>query len=300
MTVPVATSDLPIGRQILLGDIGLHSMTPEQMAKQGLADSAVMLSPEQIIGRVVSEPIKRDEPFMTTSVYLEGGRAPLSDVLSPGYRAVSLQIPDLRGGMTPPGTFVDVVFRSDAQTGRANPRVWIPEATVTLIESVEVIAVEKAPARNARSGNLDVRFLNGRGSGPPPLPTITLAVTLDDVNKLRTVEGRGDLTLVPRSSEEVEAELAKRANAEGGQAESTRQPAGVEPGTVDVVPDLVPPRPRRRPAMTLEGLLGVEADPEPFTTEIYRRGSRSVQVFGADGLLQEAKPSPGSITADVP
>jgi len=287
MTVPLATSDLPVGRQIVLGDIGLHSMTQEEMAQRGLADTAVMLSPEQIIGRVVSEPIKRDGPFMTTSVYLEGGRAPLSEVLEPGYRAVSLQIPELRGGMTTPGTFVDVVFRSEAQTGRADQRVWIPEVTVTLIESVEVIAVERAPTRASRAGgNLDVRYINGRRMGPPPLPTITLAVTLTEANVLRTVDGRGELTLMPRSAAEFEENSNPRS-----------QP--------HEIPEIAPPAldrsPQHRPAMTLEGLLGVQAPPEPFMTEVYRRGSRSVQLFDSDGLIEveKARPTPGAVTSDL-
>ncbi len=204
LTVPLAAADLPVGRQIVLDDIALHRMTQKQMAAEGLADTAVMLSAEQIIGRVLQEPVPRGKAFLTTAMFLQGGQPDVTEALQPGYRAVSLEIPVIRGGMTAPGTFVDVLFRSDAQNGKSDPRVRIPEATMTLFEGVEVIGLERPQTyRVGNSGNLDLRMTNGRNAVRTTSPRVTLAVTLQQANVLRTVEGRGELTLAPRGMNEV-------------------------------------------------------------------------------------------------
>jgi Flp pilus assembly protein CpaB len=268
----LATADLPTGRKVVLGDIGLHSLTRDEMIKRNLADSAVMLSPGQIIGRIVEEPILKDQPFLTTGLYLEGDQPNLSDLLSPGFRAVSLQIPELRGGLTAPGSLVDVVFRSEVnqvQQGSAP----VPQTTMTLFESVQVIAVAKPPPPPPAPRNLTF----GPRYRPNPNPTITLAVTLHQANILQTVEGRGELTLIPRAAQEIV----------GGDEVARAEPA---PATQPAAPITQPPR------MTLEDLLGVQPEPPPFQTEIYRRGSRAVNVFDEASQLIEsaAAPEPGA------
>ncbi|MEO8493454.1 MAG: Flp pilus assembly protein CpaB [Planctomycetota bacterium] len=209
LTVPLAAMDLPVGRQIVLDDIALHRMTQKQMAAAGLADTSVMLAPEQIIGRVLQEPVTRGKAFLTTGMYLQGNQPNVTESLQPGYRAVSLEIPAIRGGMTTPGTFVDVLFRSEAQSGPSDPRVRIPEATMTLFEGVEVIGLERPQSyRLGNSGNLDLRFTNGRSAVRTTSPRVTMAVTLQQANVLRTVEGRGEITLAPRGMNEPVAQTS--------------------------------------------------------------------------------------------
>ena len=138
-------------------------------------------------------------------MFLQGGEPNVSESLQPGYRAVSLEIPAIRGGMTAPGNFVDVLFRSEAQSATSDPRVQIPEATMTLFEGVEVIALEKPQAYrlSSRNDSLDIRLANGRDRVRTTPPRITMAVTLQQANILRTVEGRGEITLAPRSVNEL-------------------------------------------------------------------------------------------------
>ncbi len=269
MTVPLAAADLPAGRQVVLGDIALHRMSVKQMTEQGLADSEVMLSPEQIIGRILEKPVLRNKPFKTTGMYLDGRRPDITTNIQPGYRAVTLEIPEVRGGMTGPGNFVDVLFRSEAQPGRADSRVQIPEATVTLFEGVEVLALAVPQSTSLRrNNNLDIRLSNGREDVKQNPPRVTLAVTLRQANILRTVEGRGEITLIPRGVSETTTTANDLAAAASNGA--LLSPAAFPPSL---------PKDNPSPAMTLEGLLGVEPPEPPFATEIYRRGSREVQVF---------------------
>jgi Flp pilus assembly protein CpaB len=252
ISVPLAAADLPAGRTIRLADIGLHRMTQKTMQERGLANASVMLSPEQITGRMLRAPLKRGEPFTSDALYLHGDRPNVSDLLKPGQRAVNIQLPNLRGGNLDVGAIVDVLFRTIPQE---KGEITIPEATVTLIEGVEIIyadrptPADRAAARNA-SNNIDLRFINGRE--PPnraPDPVLTLAVTLEQANMLRAVEGRGELSLIPRSA----ADLTGGA---GGKAK----------------------------LLTLEDLLGIEAPPvppPPFKTQIFRGTKESTNTFDA-------------------
>jgi Flp pilus assembly protein CpaB len=251
VTVPLATADLPAGRVIRFGDVGIHRLTPKQVSERRLANPSVMLAADQVMGRRVRVAIKQGEPFLTTSLYLEGSATNVSELLRPGFRAVSVQIPELMGGMTDAGTMVDVVFRSESRKS-GNGTTYVPETTVTLIEGVEVLHVERPKVMVQESGNLDIRNRNGRVSVSAP-PTVTLAVTLEQANILRTVEGRGVLSLVPRSADELPLGRA-----------------------------LAPSK-----RFTLENLLGIEPAKPPFVTEIYHGPNRQVRQFG-DKELEKA------------
>jgi len=264
--VPLATDDLPTGRLLKLGDIALHSMTQAQMAERGLANPSVMLNTEQIMGRMVREPIRKGEPFLTTSLFLQGLGVNVAEVLKPGMRAITLDVPPRLGGSVSPGTYVDVLFRSSPRAGdEYHPP--IPEATVTLMQGVEVVDVERPRMQGNQEGDvLDVRLSNGRRAAPPPNPAVTIAVSLKQASILRTVEGRGEISLVPRSMEDLET------------------------ARLDVDDDQL--------RTTLESLLGLEY-PLSFKTEIYRRNAKETRVFGPDEvqssqrqLQQDADPVP--------
>jgi Flp pilus assembly protein CpaB len=262
--VPLASTDLPAGRIVKIGDIGLNSMTPQQfhdrMNKAGIPFTSVMMSPQQVVGRVLQHPVKQGEPFLTTGMYLEGTRPDISELLKPGFRAVSLQLSDIRGGSASPGSFVDVLFRSTPQRETADS-LGIPEVTLTLFEAVEVLTVDQPPPVNiSRNDSLDIRFSNGRSSVVRPPPTVTLAVTLEQANMLRAVEGRGEISLVVRSPDDKSVSAT-------------------------------------RPKMTLDQLMDIER--RKYATEIYRRGSKQTLTFRDDGSSQHA-PAAVEETDDEP
>jgi pilus assembly protein CpaB len=202
--VPLAARDLPAGREIQEGDIKLLVMSQADMEARNLPLEQTMLSPAQIIGRVILEPIAEGGAFLTTNMFLEGTGPKLSDKLKPGMRAITVPINNLAavGGSTVEGSFVDVLFKSRARPANmATGRPEIPETTITLLENVEVLSVGRsAPAPTTGTEGLDVRQTNGRNQGPTGIVSVTIAVTPDQANVVKAVLGQGDMSLALRSS----------------------------------------------------------------------------------------------------
>lgn len=213
VTVPLASADLPIGRKIAIGDMGLMPMTREEMESRGYDLSVVMLSPEQLAGRILKEPVRQGQPFLTTSFYLEGAGPNPLDRLKPGYRAVDVTIPNTRGGNVEPGTFVDVLFRSNPVGPEGNEPA-IPEVTITLASGLEVIGVERP----------QVTALQATYGYVSKEPTVTLAASPEDARIFQTVMGRGDITLVARAPGE-----AAFASLDSNQPMTFRELLGIEP-----------------------------------------------------------------------
>jgi len=85
-------------------------------------------------------------------------------------------------------------------------------------------------------------------------------VTAQQAKILRAVEGRGEISLVPRAAS-----------------------------------DVVAASPKETDQLTLEELLGIQPTPpapQPVTTEIYRRGKREVIQFEQDRRLGEVVSAP--------
>lgn len=192
VSVPLASIDLPAGRVLKLGDMGLMPMTQEQMQSRGYDLTRLMLAPEQIIGRTLSEPIKLGNPFLTTNLYPEGSGPNPLDRLKPGFRAVDLQVPLDAGGDVPVGTYVDVLFRSNPQPA-TDDEPAIPELTVTLASGLEVIGV-RIP---------EVTHLQAAMGYVSKFPTVTLAVSPQEARVFQTVQGRGEISLSARSPGEA-------------------------------------------------------------------------------------------------
>jgi Flp pilus assembly protein CpaB len=231
--VPLANSNLTPGKKLRLGDIGIVPMTREQMEERGFDFDRMMLDSRQFVGRFLKEGVVAGTPFLTTSFYPEGMGPNLADRLKPGYRAVTVPVKDAaaNAGFTSPGTLVDIIFRSTPESDS-----HIPRATYTLIEGVEILAVND----DSTVGAL----------GDPKVKQVTVSVTVGQAAALKSVQGRGDLSLSLRSSEETIASY----------------------------------RPKK---VTLEGLLGVDLPPRPIVTEVYRGASRQTLKFDRQQVANE-------------
>ena len=256
--VPVASNDLPVGRKITLGDI---AMQPEKAVKD--VKPYTISNSNYIIGRVLREPVKLGETFATTNMYPEGRGPTINDMLQPGFRAVTVPVQnyDAVGGYVQVGTMVDVLFRSDRGREQGDYEE-IPEVTVTLAEAVEVLAVGKNPF-GPQARNQDRREAT---------VLVTLACRQVEANRLRAVEGRGDLALVLRAKEDRPDPALQQV---GHQKSTLEAPKVNEPA---------------KDGVTLQDILGVQEKRKPQRTVIYRRGQRSVNEFDDQGQLKNAPP----------
>lgn len=184
IVVPVAATDLQPGQMLTINDIALVKMSPENFAKSQYVKQSYMRNTEQIAQRVLKGQVKRGEAFVTDSFYPDGAGPGIAEMLEAGYRAVTIPIEHISAvqGFARPGTFVDVLFRSRAEEER-------PEVTITLLEKVKVLAVNKNTL-SEQSVELD------KGG------TVTMAVTPIQAKALKVVEGRGELSLTLRNPDD--------------------------------------------------------------------------------------------------
>lgn len=185
--VPIAASEIPAGHQMAQNDIIVRALLPDEFAKSEYRNKAYMPNTTQIIGRTLRQGIKVGEVFSPDMFYSDGHGPGIADLLKPGYRAVTVPVENIGAvmGFARPGSFVDVLFRSESTQKR-------PEITLTLLEMIEVLAIDKTiePGRIVNVGQE-----NSRG-------TVTLAVTPPQAKALKVIEGRGQLSLSLRNPDD--------------------------------------------------------------------------------------------------
>ncbi len=192
--VPLASMDIEPGEKIVTGHIAALRLMPEEIQKrwkEGQLPKQYMTDPNQIVGRILKSPLKQGDAFQTELFYPDGTGPKVAEKLTPGLRAVTIPVEGTGalGGFDGPGSYVDVVFRA-----RPDDKAGIPETTVTLLEGVQVLAMEEADRRAPPGSNLENR--------------VTLAVTAAQANALKIAEGRGSFSLTIRNAEDVEVAAA--------------------------------------------------------------------------------------------
>jgi len=189
LVVPMASTDIEAGRPLTMGDVAVLRLKREQIAQMKLPAN-YMTSPEQIIGRVLRDPVKQGDVFLTTGMYPENMLPTVAERLTSGLRAVTVPMQD--NGLAAPGSVIDVIFRSTADPERQRP-----QATVTLLEGVEILAV----------GHNE--FPGQRGESAATT-TVTLAVSSEQASALKVVEGHGELHLAMRRPDDAQVSRSAR------------------------------------------------------------------------------------------
>lgn len=160
----------------------------------------------EVVGAVARRRILANEPISPDALIQRGDRSIGSAVVSPGMRAISVEISAATGagGFIAPGDYVDVLLSiaheikivgPDGNTKSAEGiAVTLPDGdsmvkytTETVMRNVRVLAIDQSLARDEDSGPADV----GK--------TATVEVSPHDAEKLLTAGQLGSLTLVLRS-----------------------------------------------------------------------------------------------------
>lgn len=184
ITVPIAGVELTKGRKIAFHDIVMLSFTPEEFAKSKFAGQPFMGNSNLLFGRVLNRDMPKGSVFLPDHFYADGYGPGVAERLQPGFRAVTVPIENVGAvtGFAEPGSIVDVLFRSKEETAR-------PEVTLTLLEQVEVLALEN-------------NVLPGKRVDVKNQATVTLAVTPAQAKILKVVEGRGEISLTLRNPDD--------------------------------------------------------------------------------------------------
>ncbi len=181
ISVPTASIDIEPGRKLTYGDIAILRLTPEQVRERNLPEN-YMLNTRQITDRVLRNPLKKGDVFMTNDFYPMGMGPSVAERLKPGYRAMTVPIANY--GLAAPGSQVDVLFRTVPQSEND-----LDPTTVTLLENVEILALGQTQVPGAAT-------TPGQGN-------VTLAVLPKQASALDIVKNRGELSLVLRAPNDV-------------------------------------------------------------------------------------------------
>ena len=145
--------------------------------------------------RVVLSPIEPNEPVLLAKLSGPDGRASLSNLLSPGMRAVTIRTDEIAGvgGFIMPGDRVDVVLTRDAGAieevqGNAQGASGSTITTEIVVSNVKVLTVGQAA---------DVRQ-----TSPQIANSVTIEVTTQGAQKVALARNVGTLSLSLRSAGE--------------------------------------------------------------------------------------------------
>jgi len=194
--VPVASGELKLGRILTLSDIYTTPMSNEIVKSSNREN--IFTKASQLVGRVLKSPLKPGQPFVLSSVYAEGTGPTPAELLSEGMRASTVRVSLVGGlrGFAGPGTWVDVLFRrkdSNAPVSTDSVR------THTILSGVRILAIQD---------NTYASTVLTAGKGKPADEfELTLELTPEQSEVLKSVEDRGDLSLImlPENRKQVNA-----------------------------------------------------------------------------------------------
>jgi pilus assembly protein CpaB len=215
--VVVASKNLPAGAIVGPPTMSLGKLPRAYVSERFVtADRFNTVQGHALIrAKAAGEPLLMDD---VGGVFVER----FSDLLKPGQRAVSLDATELdsNAGLLIPGDRVDLyLLPKDQGTGGGDNRTLLP-----LIEDVHVLA---AGAQSLRAQDQKYLTLNDRGGR---YTTITVAVSVEDAEKLVLARKVGDVAYLLRNSSDKALDVASRMSSTqlgvGGMAAASGNSAG--------------------------------------------------------------------------
>ncbi len=158
-------------------------LTPEAVAYAEFPVEAVLPGSiteiDEIVGTVTKSPIVAGEIINASRLWPKGTTPGLTFQIPVGKRAITVGINEVIGvaGFIKPGDYVDVLATLESQNGNV--------VTSTILQHVLVLAISQQ-TEDREGGEAKVTT------------TLTLAVTLDEAEKLTLAEERGVLRIVLR------------------------------------------------------------------------------------------------------
>jgi pilus assembly protein CpaB len=191
-TIVVASQPLSFGTALDRAQLA-QIPWPKDALPQGSFETIDALLAEG--SRVVLSPIEPNEPVLLTKLSGPNGRASLSNLLTPGMRAVAIKTDEIAGvgGFITPGDRVDVVLTRDAgeidETKKsASGASGSTIATEVVVENARVLSVGQGADQ--------------RQTGPQVASSVTIEVNPDGASKIALARNIGTLSLQLRPAGE--------------------------------------------------------------------------------------------------
>ena len=148
-------------KQVVIAAKDIEEMQPIDESMIEVSESPIdfvqpkaIQSPEIAIGQLAAAPIKKGEQILDTKLLLPGRDTGLSMQVTPGKRAISIPIDDMRGisKLLKPGDRIDLVIAMDVGNGQDKKR-----EIRTLMQDVPILAtgqniVDSVPATAEEDG----------------------------------------------------------------------------------------------------------------------------------------------------
>ncbi|UCI05292.1 Flp pilus assembly protein CpaB [Mesorhizobium sp. B1-1-8] len=194
-TIVVASAPLRYGMELARSQV-TEIPWPQDSLPQGAFATIDKLLAEG--SRVVLSPIEVNEPVLLTKLSGPNGRATLSNMLSPGMRAVTIRTDEIAGvgGFITPGDRVDVVLTRDAGEIQevAKNAQGASGSTITseiVVSDVKVLSVGQGA--------------DERKTEPQVANSVTIEVTNEGAQKVALARTVGTLSLSLRSAADASA-----------------------------------------------------------------------------------------------
>ncbi|HEV8573759.1 MAG TPA: Flp pilus assembly protein CpaB [Dehalococcoidia bacterium] len=192
--VPVVVAAVPIPAGTRL--------TPEMLKITNIPESDRLLgafsTPEGVSAQVTRVPLLANEQVVESKIgsgvtFAEGGNPPLSFVIDPGMRAVSVEVSSLigAGGNIRPGDKVDVILIVEVKPEGADPEATgtSDQISATILQNVKVLAIDQEVTNpNAESSSDPDQAKDTKESAT----SLTLAVTPTQGEVLAMADVCGD------------------------------------------------------------------------------------------------------------
>jgi pilus assembly protein CpaB len=195
INVLVAAKDLKIGQELKSGDLRWQPWPKTSLFPGAVRQLDDQAAKDALEGRLARD-ISKGEPVMKSAILGKSAGNFVAASLEPGMRAISIDVKaaGMVSGFIGPGDHVDVILtyglrvRSEEEDPNIDQMLALnleKSATETILQNVKVLAVDQS-AERAKEDKIKV----GK--------TVTLAVGIQDAERLALASGMGSLSLVLR------------------------------------------------------------------------------------------------------
>ena len=198
VTVPVVMTKRNIPRGAVVEETRLEVVDwPAEDVPDGSFRSIASIGSTEFTVRRALTPIEAGKPVLDELLSGVGERPTLAARIPPGYRAFSVRMNDVTGvgGFVLPGDHIDILFTLDQSSGSRTKNL----SSEVLLQNIEVLGVDL----NDDTGT----------ETPDVFKTATVAVSVEDAQKLSLAAESGVLSFVLRGVEDTsigEYEIARR------------------------------------------------------------------------------------------